>query len=283
MSVELFERVADLRARVRHWHAEGERVVLVPTMGALHEGHISLTRLARLHGDRVVVSVFVNPTQFAPNEDFAAYPRTFEADREKLAAAGVDAVFHPSVAEMYPAGFATMVHVEGPAVAGLEDRFRPSHFAGVATIVSKLLLQTGPDAAVFGEKDFQQLAVIRRMVRDLDMPVEIVGAPTLREEDGLAMSSRNAYLSADERARAPGLQRAMRRAVASIEAGEDLAEVLDAAIAGLTAAGFVVDYLELRDAVSLAPIGGEPAGEMRLLAAARLGRTRLIDNIALSL
>ena len=163
MGVELFEHVADLRARVRHWHADGERVVLVPTMGALHDGHISLTRIARLHGDRVVVSIFVNPTQFAPNEDFTAYPRTFEADREKLAASGVDAVFHPVVTEMYPQGFATMVHVEGPAVAGLEDRFRPSHFAGVATIVSKLLLQVGPDAAVFGEKDFQQLAVIRRM------------------------------------------------------------------------------------------------------------------------
>ena len=283
MGVELFEHVADLRARVRHWHADGERVVLVPTMGALHDGHISLTRIARLHGDRVVVSIFVNPTQFAPNEDFTAYPRTFEADREKLAASGVDAVFHPVVTEMYPQGFATMVHVEGPAVAGLEDRFRPSHFAGVATIVSKLLLQVGPDAAVFGEKDFQQLAVIRRMARDLDIPVQIVGAPTQREADGRAMSSRNAYLSPEERARAPHLNRTMRRACASIEAGEDVGEVLDAAVAGLSAEGFAVDYLELRDAVSLAPVTGEPHGELRLLAAARLGRTRLIDNLALSI
>jgi pantoate--beta-alanine ligase len=281
--VTMIESVAGLRAQVVQWRAAGERVALVPTMGALHDGHVSLARLARETADRVVVSIFVNPTQFAPGEDFAAYPRTLEADSARLGAAGVDVVFHPGPQAMYPPGFATTISLAGPALAGLEDRFRPTHFAGVATVVAKLLIQAAPDVAVFGEKDFQQLAVIRRLVRDLDLPVSIVGGPTIREADGLAMSSRNTYLRPDERAVAPMLNRVMREVAGAIMAGREMETALDSGRAMLSQAGLAVDYLELRDAESLAPVAAPLAGAFRLLAAARIGRTRLIDNLALTL
>ena len=278
----IFSTVADLRAAVRDWRARGERIALVPTMGALHAGHISLVELAKTRAERVLVSIFVNPTQFAPNEDFSRYPRTFEADLDKLRAAGTAGVLYPDIGEMYPAGFCTAISLEGPATAGLEDRFRPTHFAGVALIVAKLLLQALPDVAIFGEKDFQQLAVIRSMVRDLDIPVEILGAPTMREADGLAMSSRNVYLSAQERAAAPTLHRSLREAADALLAGGAPATVLAKARAKVTAAGFALDYLELRDAASLAPLEALAGSVGRLLVAARIGKTRLIDNIAVT-
>jgi pantoate--beta-alanine ligase len=277
----VFTTVAAMRAAVRAWRAAGERVALVPTMGALHAGHVSLVDLARSRADRVIVSIFVNPTQFAPTEDFSRYPRTLDADVAKLAGRA-DGVLHPHVDEMYPEGFCTTVSLQGPAVAGLEDRFRPTHFAGVATVVAKLLLQALPDIAVFGEKDYQQLAVIRRMVHDLDIPTEILGGPTLRDADGLALSSRNVYLTPPERAVAPTLHRALQVAAAALSAGHASAPVLRQARETVTAAGFEVDYLELRDAASLAPIETVVGVEGRLLVAARLGKTRLIDNIAVA-
>ena len=273
--------IAELRALTAGWRRSGETIGLAPTMGALHEGHISLTRLMREKTRRTVVSIFVNPTQFGPNEDFTRYPRTFDADCEKLAAAGVDAVFAPAPDEVYPDGFCTTISLAGPATAGLEDAFRPTHFAGVATVVAKLFTMVAPDAAIFGEKDFQQLAVIRRMARDLNLPVEILGAPTMREADGLAMSSRNVYLSPAERQAAPALNRAMRAAAAAIRSGTAIATALDQARAAIAAAGFVIDYLEVRDAGSLAPVEKPEASALRMLAAARLGKTRLIDNISL--
>ena len=282
-AVKVLESVAALRVQRAAWRVAGERVALVPTMGALHQGHISLVQLARLHATRVVVSIFVNPTQFAPGEDFAAYPRTFEGDCAMLAAAGADAVFHPGVEMIYPDGFATSVEMRGPAVAGLEDLVRPTHFAGVATIVAKLLIQAAPDVAVFGEKDFQQLAVIRRLVLDLDLPVEIIGAPTLRDPDGLALSSRNAYLSEAETAIAPRLHACLARVADDLQKGDSAKRLLDEARAEMTAAGFAVDYLELRQARDLAPVTQKSAGPMRLLVAAKLGRTRLIDNVAVDL
>ncbi len=278
---EIIQSIAALRARVGQWRAAGESVALAPTMGALHDGHISLVELARARARRVVVSVFVNPAQFAPNEDFAQYPRPFEADVARLSGAGADVVFHPDVAEMYPEGFATAVVPAGPASAGLEDKFRPTHFQGVATVVTKLLLQCLPDVAVFGEKDFQQLAMIRRLTRDLDLPVEIIGAPTLREADGLALSSRNAYLDPAERKRAATLNQAMRWAADRFHAGEPLEDVLRDSRASISAAGFLLDYLEARDAASLAPPAPDQRAGLRMLAAGRLGRTRLIDNIPL--
>ena len=271
--------VTELRAQVRAWREAREGVALVPTMGALHAGHIALVTLAKKREARVVVSIFVNPTQFAPHEDFSKYPRTFEADVAKLAAAGADAVFHPDPEEMYPEGFCTTVSLRGPATAGLEDRFRPTHFQGVASVVAKLLLQCLPDVAIFGEKDFQQLAVIRQMVLDLDIPVEILGAPTVREADGLAMSSRNAYLSEQERAVAPVLHRSMKKAATRIRDGEAVEAALVAARTAIAQAGFELDYLEVRDAGSLAEVKCRYRKGLRMLIAARLGRTRLIDNI----
>lgn len=271
---------ADLRRTVAAWRANGESVALVPTMGALHAGHVSLVKAARGRCGRVVVSIFVNPTQFAPNEDFAAYPRTFEADVEKLAAAGADAVFAPGVVDMYPEGFCTTVSLSGPAAAGLEDRFRPTHFAGVATVVSKLLIRTSPDVAIFGEKDWQQLAVIRRAARDLDLPVEIAGGPTVREADGLAMSSRNVYLSPEERATAPLLHKTLTACAARIRAGDGITAAMAQGRAAIEGGGFALDYLETRDAASLAPVADDARDGLRMLVAARIGRTRLIDNIA---
>ncbi|MDT2024200.1 pantoate--beta-alanine ligase [Methylocella sp. CPCC 101449] len=275
--------VVDLRAALAPWRRAGETIALVPTMGALHAGHISLAQLAKRKARRAVASVFVNPTQFAPHEDFAKYPRTFEADLERLTAAGIDAVFSPTPQVMYPSGFATTVSLEGPAKADLEDRFRPTHFAGVATVVAKLLIQSAADVAIFGEKDFQQLAVIRQMAKDLDLPVEIIGAPTVREHDGLAMSSRNVYLDTEERRRAPLLHATLQDVARRIAAGEEADAALATGRQALADAGFVLDYLELRDAASLAVVAKPFMQPLRLLVAAKLGKTRLIDNIAVSL
>jgi pantoate--beta-alanine ligase len=273
--------VAALRAQVRAWRAAGERVGFAPTMGALHEGHLSLVHLARQHARRVVVSVFVNPTQFGPSEDFDAYPRSEARDAELLAAAGCDLLFAPTVGEMYPAGFSTTVTVAGVADP-LDGAARPGHFAGVATVVSKLLNQCGPDLAVFGEKDYQQLQVIRRLVRDLDLPVEILGAPTARAADGLALSSRNAYLTAAERKIAPILARALTTACERLRAGTPVSVAEAEAAETLTASGFgKLDYVEVRAADDLARLGPGPiSGGARVLAAAFLGKTRLIDNMA---
>ncbi|MBB4085542.1 pantoate--beta-alanine ligase [Sphingomonas carotinifaciens] len=266
-----------LAAAVAEYRSEGSRVVLVPTMGALHAGHVSLIEAAKRPGTKVVASIFVNPRQFGPNEDLGRYPRREMADIRMLTEAGCDAVWMPGVDTMYPDGFATTIHVSGVS-EGFDGAARPGHFDGVATVVTKLFNQVRPDAAYFGEKDFQQIAVIRRMVADLDMGIEIVGVPTQREDDGLALSSRNIYLDADERAKAVALPRALGVAARAIARGEDVVAVLDDARTTLTAAGFEVDYVALADAETLAV---EPAADRprRLLAAARMGSTRLIDNV----
>lgn len=275
------ETVADLRARVAEWRAEGLTVGLVPTMGALHEGHLSLIRRAKMLADRVVVSIFVNPTQFGPNEDFAAYPRQLEQDRFRVGMAGGHMVYAPTVAEMYPEGFSTRVTVSGVS-EGLCGAARPGHFDGVATVVAKLLLQALPDVAIFGEKDWQQLAVIRRLVRDLDIPVRIEGAAIQREQDGLAMSSRNAYLSDDERAIANYFFKALRQVANDVAAGRDPGDACAWGISELGRIGFgAVDYLEVRDAETLEPVEGMPARPARVFGAVFLGRTRLIDNVAI--
>ena len=277
----VLESVAALREWRESERRAGRRVGLVPTMGALHAGHLSLVEGVRTVSEAVVVSIFVNPTQFAPQEDFSKYPRTFERDLEKLSEVGAEAVFAPRVAEMYPDGHATTVSLAGPATVGLEDRFRPTHFAGVATVVAKLLLQALPEAAIFGEKDYQQLAVIRRMVADLDIPVTILGGATLREADGLAMSSRNVYLSPEERRIAPTIHAQLRRVAAGLAEGRAPDWLESSAMTALTEAGFAVDYVAVRDAASLAePAPGATPASLRVLAAARLGPTRLIDNIA---
>ncbi|MGO4717213.1 pantoate--beta-alanine ligase [Bradyrhizobium sp. 2TAF24] len=259
--------------------ARNAAVALVPTMGALHEGHISLVRLARKHAKRVVVSIFVNPTQFAAHEDLGSYPRTWKADLAKLTAENVDLVWHPDAKVMYPADFTSRVNVEGPATVSLEDRFRPHFFGGVATVVTKLFTQVRPEIAVFGEKDFQQLKVVTRMARDLDLGVKIVGAPVVRERDGLAMSSRNVYLSAEDRASAPVLYRTLKDTARRMRAGESLSAALAAGTAAIETAGFALDYLEARHAETLAPIASLKDGPVRLLVAAKIGTTRLIDNV----
>jgi pantoate--beta-alanine ligase len=255
-------------------------VALVPTMGALHDGHVSLVRLAKRRAKKVVVSIFVNPTQFAPSEDLGSYPRTWKSDVARLAAEDVDLIWNPDVKTMYPDGFATRIVPEGPAVAGLEDRFRPHFFGGVATVVGKLFTQVGPDFAIFGEKDFQQLRVVARMTGDLDLGVKIVGSRTVRERDGLAMSSRNVYLSAEERQTAPVLYRAMKESVRRLRAGDDVAAAMAGGAGMITAAGFTLDYFEVRHAETLAPVGSLKDGPLRILVAAKLGSTRLIDNVA---
>jgi pantoate--beta-alanine ligase len=269
-----------LRRAVMKWRSAGDRVALVPTMGALHAGHTALVRAAKRRGKRVVVSIFVNPTQFAPEEDLGTYPRTFDSDREALARLSVDLIWAPSTQVMYRSGFATRITLAGPAAAGLEDKFRPHFFAGVATVVAKLLIQCAPDFAMFGEKDYQQLKVVSQMANDLDLPVKIIGVPTVRENDGLAMSSRNAYLTAAERVAAPTLYRVLKACAGKIARGQLLLRVLDEGSAALERAGFMLDYLEARQAETLAPIDRGNKGSVRLLAAARLGRTRLIDNVA---
>ena len=269
-----------LRRAVDNFRTRKGTVALVPTMGALHDGHVSLVRLAKRRAKRVIVSIFVNPTQFAPTEDFGSYPRTWKADIAKLAAEDVDAVWHPDVKIMYPDGFATRIVPEGPATAGLEDRFRPHFFGGVATVVGKLFTQCRPDVAIFGEKDFQQLRVVTQMSSDLDLGVKVIGSKTVRERDGLAMSSRNVYLSADERRVAPELFRAMKECAARLRAGDELAATLAAGTEIIRQAGFALDYLEVRHAETLAPIASVKDGPLRVLVAAKLGTTRLIDNMA---
>ena len=272
--------VAGLRAQVAAWRREGLRVGLVPTMGALHEGHLSLVRLARTRTDRVVASLFVNPTQFAPHEDFDAYPRDEAGDAALLAEAGCDLLFAPGVEEMYPPGASTTVTVTG-VTDSMDGLARPSHFPGVATIVTKLLNQCAPDVAVFGEKDFQQLQVIRRLAADLDLAVEILGAPIVRAEDGLALSSRNAYLDAAQRAVAGRFNLILAEGLSRLRGGDNVADVEAWAVAELLAAGFDrVDYVEARTPSDLSRLGPGPAtGPIRLLGAAHIGRTRLIDNM----
>ncbi|MCB1413309.1 MAG: pantoate--beta-alanine ligase [Xanthobacteraceae bacterium] len=268
-----------LRRALDQLRARGRTVALVPTMGALHEGHLTLVRRARKRCDRVVVSVFVNPTQFAPHEDFSTYPRTWQADLAKLAAEKVDLVWNPGVGIMYPDGFATRISCEGPAVADLEDRFRPHFFGGVATVVGKLFIQCRPDVALFGEKDYQQLRVVTQMARDLDLGVKVTGVATVRERDGLAMSSRNVYLSPEQRAAAPTLHRALKDCAADIRAGRDLKTAVAKGAATIREAGFALDYFEARHAETLAPVNARDDGPIRLLVAAKIGTTRLIDNL----
>jgi pantoate--beta-alanine ligase len=274
--------VPALRGAVAAWRKRGERVALVPTMGALHAGHLALVRSGRRRARRVVVSIFVNPTQFAPNEDFGSYPRTFDSDAAALAALKVDLIWAPTVAVMYPEGFATRITPEGPASAGLEDKFRPHFFGGVATVVGKLLIQCGADFVMFGEKDYQQLKVVTRFAKDLDLPTKVVAVPTVREQDGLALSSRNAYLSESERAAAPTLYRVLKECAARIAGGALIAQVLDEGGAAIERAGFALDYLEARHADTLQPVASVKDGPIRLLVAARIGRTRLIDNVAVT-
>jgi pantoate--beta-alanine ligase len=272
--------VSSLRRSVSTWRDAGETVALVPTMGALHAGHLSLVRRARRLADRVVVSIFVNPAQFAPTEDFSTYPRTFDTDVKLLGEEKTDLVWAPkSVSVMYPEGFATRIVPEGPATAGLEDRFRPDFFKGVATVVAKLFTQVTPDVAVFGEKDYQQLKVVSRMARDLDLPLKVIGAATVRETDGLAMSSRNVYLSSEERAVAPVLHRVLTLCAEKIAKGRPVDTILSEGREAIERAGFVLDYLEARHAESLLPVRSTKDGPVRLLVAAKLGKTRLIDNV----
>ncbi|MBT1154245.1 pantoate--beta-alanine ligase [Aminobacter anthyllidis] len=274
------ETIAALRAQVRTWRAEGLKVALVPTMGALHDGHVSLMRAALERADRCVVSIFVNPRQFAPTEDLDKYPRQLALDLDRLEKAGVHLAFTPGVDEVYPQGFATSISVGGPS-AGLETDFRPAFFDGVATVVGKLFIQSEPDLAVFGEKDYQQLCVVKKLCRDLDLPVEVLGSPTIRDAEGLAMSSRNAYLSAEELEIARQLNKLLRKAASQLQSGADEQATMAAARMAILDAGFdVVDYVEARESVTLAPWQKDRNG--RVLVAARLGKTRLIDNVEIA-
>jgi pantoate--beta-alanine ligase len=273
------QTVDDLRRAVRGLRADRRRLALVPTMGALHEGHMSLIRAGRQHADAVCVTIFVNPAQFGPNEDFDAYPRQMQQDCAMLEGAGVELLFAPSVEEMYPQGFATTVHVARltECLCGAD---RPHHFDGVATVVTKLLLQAQADVAMFGEKDFQQLLVVKKLVRDLDVPTRIQGCPTWREADGLALSSRNKYLSPEQRAVAPLLHQALQDIAARFRAGDEIAPHAADAAKGLIAKGFAsVDYLEIRDAEALEPLFRNDGRAARAFVAARIGTVRLIDNI----
>jgi len=273
--------VSALRNEIARWRKGGKTVALVPTMGALHAGHLALVAHGRSLCDRVVASLFVNPAQFAPHEDFARYPRDEASDAAKLDAAQTDLLYAPPLAEIYPPGFATTVDA-GAIAQGQDGRFRSGHFQGVATVVTKLLLQASPDVACFGEKDYQQLHVVKRVVRDLDIPVRVEGVPTVREADGLALSSRNLYLSPEERRLAPMLYRVLRETAARLETGDDAPPALAAAVAMLARAGFTkIDYIEACDGETLAPLDrvDRPG---RLLAAVWLGKTRLIDNVPLA-
>lgn len=268
-----------LRRALDRLRARQATIALVPTMGALHEGHLALVRQAKRRASKVVVSIFVNPTQFAPHEDFGSYPRTWKADLAKLAEAKADLVWRPDASTMYPQDFATRISTEGPAVAGLEDRFRPHFFSGVTTVVGKLFIQCRPDLAVFGQKDYQQLKVVTRMAADLDLGVKIIGTPTVRERDGLAMSSRNVYLSIEQRALAPTLHRVMKNAAGRLRNGDDLEAVTAAGATTIKNAGFSLDYFEARHAETLSPVRSTKDGPVRLLVAAKIGATRLIDNL----
>ena len=280
--MKVVRKVSELRSVVQQWRAAGFNVALVPTMGALHAAHAALVADARNRADRVVATIFVNPRQFGDDEDLAEYPRTEEADLRRLRAGGVDLVFAPAVDEMYPERFATSVILTGPA-EGLCGAARPGHFDGVATVVAKLLLQCLPDVAVFGEKDYQQLLVIRRMAQDLDIPVQIVGVPTVREADGLACSSRNGYLNPSERASAPALYQSLRSAAQQISDGSDVLPAVREARDSILDGGFqAVEYIELRRADTLDHPSDRDGTPARLLAAAQLGTTRLIDNVGLT-
>ncbi len=281
MQLPIAQDVTTLQKMLIAASAQGKRIALVPTMGALHAGHASLIEAARQFGDMVVVSIFVNPTQFGKNEDFSKYPRMLDADVQKVAAAGGAIVYAPTGQDMYPEGFSTSISV-GHLGQVLEGAHRPGHFDGVATVVAKLLLRILPAAALFGEKDYQQLCVIRKLVRDMDIPINIVGMPTIREADGLAMSSRNMYLSKEERAVAPKIYEVLTKTSEALANGKDAKAVLAEGAGALQAYGFKVDYLELRRAHTLEPVE-TLHGECRLLVAAWLGNTRLIDNIAVGI
>lgn len=279
-NIKVVRTVKELRRQIAKWREGGKRIALVPTMGALHEGHLSLVKLAAKKADRVVVSIFVNPTQFAPNEDLARYPRDEEGDLAKLATVVTDLVWSPDAAEMYGQDFATRIVPEGAAEV-LEGLMRPHHFGGVATVCCKLFSQVTPDVAIFGEKDFQQLTVLRQMVRDLNLPLSLIGAPTKREKDGLALSSRNAYLSAQERGIAPALYGVISELAEKIVAGADIVTSVANAKIKLAAAGFgKIDYIAVADAETLKPVTELSGRPLRVLAAAWLGKTRLIDNVA---
>jgi pantoate--beta-alanine ligase len=277
--LRVIRALPSLRRVISDWRMRQKTIALVPTMGALHAGHFALVNSAKRHADRVIVSIFVNPSQFAPNEDLSAYPRTFTADLAALRKLNVDVAWAPSVATMYPGGFALRIVPEGAATAGLEDAFRPHFFTGVATVVAKLLIQCEPDVAMFGEKDYQQLKVVGRLVRDLGLKTRIIGVPTKRETGGLALSSRNRYLSATEHTAAPILYRMLKQCAGEIAAGKPIDEALERGRAAIAGAGFALDYLEARHAETLAPVASAKHGPIRLLAAARVGKTRLIDNV----
>ncbi|MFZ1106938.1 MAG: pantoate--beta-alanine ligase [Rhodomicrobium sp.] len=274
----VIRNLRELRQTVQQWRRRGERIALVPTMGGLHEGHLSLVRLAKQHVKRVVVSVFVNPTQFAPHEDYDSYPRNEERDWHKLLSVAPDVMYVPDVHEIYPHDFSTRVEVAG-VTQTLEGVARPHFFSGVTTVVAKLLLQCLPDVAVFGEKDYQQFLVVKRMAQDLNFPVAIMPGPIVRERDGLAMSSRNVYLDAGDRSLAPQLYAVLCDVAHDLAAGRPVEESLAQGAARLESAGFRVDYLEFRDAETLMPIDAIGQRPARLLAAVHLGRVRLIDNV----
>jgi pantoate--beta-alanine ligase len=270
----------DLRFVINAWRKKNKTIGFVPTMGALHDGHMALVKRAQSLADHTIASIFVNPLQFGPTEDLSRYPRPLEADQKRLESAGCDVLFTPSVEEMYPEGFATQID-PGPLATVLEGAIRPSHFAGVATVVTKFLMMVRPDYACFGEKDYQQLQVIHQIVRDLAIPVSIVPVPIVREADGLALSSRNAYLSPDERVKAPLLSKTLFDVAEKLRAGADIDATLESARKRLTDSGFTPDYLVLADSHTLAPLN-KVMKDARLLVAARLGTTRLIDNIAVN-
>lgn len=278
MSVIVVRTLTDLRELTGQWAEEGLSHAVIPTMGALHEGHLTLVQEALKVADRAIATIFVNPKQFGVNEDLARYPRDEEGDLEKLESAGAHAAYIPEPEEIYPPGFVTTISLSGPAKAGLEDKFRPHFFDGVATVVAKLFLHTQADYAFFGEKDYQQLLVVKQMARDLDLGVEVVGVPTIREEDGLAKSSRNRYLSKHERHQATAIIRALEQAAEKVRSGGDQQSATKAAARSLTTLGFEVDYVSARNAETLA-VPTSTDEPLRLLAAAKLGKTRLIDNI----
>jgi pantoate--beta-alanine ligase len=275
----IIKTLPTLKRAIGGLRAKRKTIALVPTMGALHAGHLSLIRNAQRRADCVIVSVFVNPTQFAPHEDLSSYPRTFTDDLAALAKIEADLVWAPSIETMYPDGFATRIVPEGPAKAGLEDAYRPHFFAGVATVVAKLLIQCEPDFALFGEKDYQQLKVVTQLARDLGLRSRIVGGPTVRETDGLALSSRNRYLSPAERQTAPVLHRVLKDCASAIRSGKPIADVMARGREAITQSGFALDYLEARNAETLAPLDLTKDEPVRLLVAAKIGKTRLIDNI----
>ncbi len=279
-TIKVVRTVRDLRKITAKWRHRGQTIALVPTMGALHAGHISLVKLAKKKADKAVVSIFVNPTQFAANEDLSRYPRDEAGDLKKLEEADADLAWAPDVEEMYPEGYSTSVQA-GSTAKDLEGAFRPHHFDGVATVCAKLFNQVTPDIAIFGEKDFQQLTVLRQMVRDLDMPLKLIGAPTKRDTDGLALSSRNAYLSVAERKVAPALYAVISTLAEDVANGADMPSGVANAKRKLAAAGFTkIDYVEVRDTETLEPASSASGHPLRVLAAVWLGKTRLIDNVA---